>query len=289
MSRLSNKYNLPLPLVSALEKDDYDIGNADISVTSLWKPQQMVRLMRQHAGEKQRDASDYLMNLLGSAFHRLMEEADVEATVEKRLFTTIEGTVVSGKFDRLLVDQQILMDWKVTSVARYRRQLTEPDWENQLNTYAHLLRLHGMEVKALQVLVMLRDWMKSASVRDISYPSLPLQVVDIPLWDPKVAEERIAARVLYHQQDTPCTDADRWHRPPSYAVMKDGRKAAIRVFDSEAAATSFISNQLDKGKLHVQHRPGINIRCAEYCEASTWCPQWRALDPTGGSSDTLAE
>lgn len=50
MNHLSNKYNLPQPLVSALEKDDYDIGDADISVTSLWKPPQMVSLLRKHGG-----------------------------------------------------------------------------------------------------------------------------------------------------------------------------------------------------------------------------------------------
>ena len=42
MNPLSNKFNLPQPVVSALAKDDYDIGDADISVTSLWKPPQMV-------------------------------------------------------------------------------------------------------------------------------------------------------------------------------------------------------------------------------------------------------
>jgi hypothetical protein len=285
MNHLSNKYNLPQPLVSALEKDDYDIGDADISVTSLWKPSQMVKLAKAHAGEIQRDAADYLMNLLGSAFHRLMEEADVEATVEKRLFATVGGVTISGKFDRLLVDRQILQDYKVTSVPRFRRQLTEPDWENQLNTYAWLLRLHGMEVRALQVIVMLRDWVKNQADRDASYPNLPLQVVDVPLWDPALAEERIAARVAYFLQDNECNDIERWYRPPAYAVMKEGRKNAVKLFATEADATAFISYQSDKGKLHVQHRPGSNIRCQEYCEAAPWCPQWRQIDPTGGGSN----
>lgn len=285
MNHLSNRFNLPQPLVSALEKDDYDIGDADISVTSLWKPPQMVSLLRKHGGEIQRDASDYLMNLLGSAFHRLMEEADTEATVEHRLFANVHGVTISGKFDRLLVDRQILQDYKVTSYTRFRRQVTEPEWEQQLNTYAWLLRLHGMEIKALQVIVMLRDWMKSKTRYDITYPSLPLQVVDLPLWDPVEAEEKIATRVMYHLTGGDCSERDRWYRPPSYAVMKDGRKSAIRLFDGEAEATAFISNQSDRGKLHVQKREGSNVRCEEYCEAAPWCPQWRQLDPAGGSRD----
>lgn len=285
MNPLSNKFNLPQPVVSALAKDDYDIGDADISVTSLWKPPQMVRLAKAHSGDIQRDASDYLMNLLGSAFHRLLEEADVEAIVEKRLFAARHGVTISGKFDRLLVDQQILQDYKVTSVSRYQKQLVESDWENQLNTYAWLLRLHGMEVKAIQVIVMLRDWAKFLSVRDVTYPSLPMQVVDIPVWTHDVAEERISQRILYHQSNPECSDEDRWYKPTTFAVMKEGRKSAVKLFNSEETATAFISHQNDKGKLYVQKREGSNVRCAEYCEAAPWCPQWRALDPQGGSGN----
>ena len=136
---LTNRLNLPQPLVSALSKDDYDIGNADLSVTSLWKPPQMVKLVAENKANIQPDATDYLMNLLGSAFHRLMEEADTEAVVEKRLSANIGGITISGKFDRLLVDRQILQDYKVTSVYRMRNQVAEEDWEQQLNTYAYLL------------------------------------------------------------------------------------------------------------------------------------------------------
>ena len=284
---LTNRLNLPQPLVSALSKDDYDIGNADLSVTSLWKPPQMVKLVAENKANIQPDAADYLMNLLGSAFHRLMEEADTEAVVEKRLSANIGGITISGKFDRLLVDRQILQDYKVTSVYRMRNQVAEEDWEQQLNTYAYLLRLHGMDIKAIQVICFLRDWRK-AETRNLDYPSIAVQVIDIPLWTQEEAEERIATRIKYFLDTDTCTPEDMWYKPPRWAVMKDGRARAVRLFDSYLEASTFISNQSDKGKLYVQERKATYVRCDEYCAAAPFCPQnkQRLLEQgIGGNED----
>mgnify|MGYP003298270898 CR=1 FL=1 len=53
-----------------------------------------------------------------------------------------------------------------------------------------------------------------------------------------------------------------------YAVMKNGRKTAIRVFDSEAEANEKLSEL--KGDF-VEHRPAISRKCSDYCSCCEFC------------------
>lgn len=274
--KLTNKFNLPQPLVDALSADEYDSGGADISVTSIWKPPYMVALQKANPNIEV-DASDLLGSLLGVGFHAVMARIDRQAVTEKRLFANLEGYNISGQFDRLLVDDGILQDYKVTSVPRFKFQLTETEWENQLNTYALLLRRHGMEVKALQIVAFLRDWHKGSADRSLDYPSLPVQVVNIPLWSADEAEERVAARLRLHRNPTPCTPEDQWYKPPKVAVMKEGRKTAVKLFDTEADASTFISNSRDRGSLYIEKRKGTYLRCEEYCSVASVCPHWQSM------------
>jgi len=278
--KITNNKNLPLPIYHAIANDDYDDGGADITASSLWKPTQMVALTRQHRDDMEVDASEMLGTLLGKALHEYVSKRDPEAVVEKRLFTHVEGKNLSGQFDRFVVASNTIQDYKVTSVSRFNHQKGEAEWEQQLNTYAFLLREHGQDIKALQVVAVLRDWAKF-NTRSLDYPDIMVQVVDIPLWSPSEAEERISQRVKEHDNPQPCTDEERWFKPPKYAVMKNGRKNAVKLFDSEEAATSFIASASDARYLYVEKRPGHYLRCAEYCSAAPFCPQWakdRPLD-----------
>lgn len=274
--KLTNKYNLPAPMVAALEADEYDNGGSDITATSLWKPPYMVDLQKKHPGIEV-DASDLLGSLLGVGFHAVMSRYDNQAISEKRLFAHIEGVNLSGQFDRLILEEGILQDYKVTSVARFKHQLVESEWENQLNTYAMLLRRHGVEVKALQIVAFLRDWHKASSQRSLDYPPLPVQVVTINLWDAEEAEARIAERVNLHKNPTPCTPEDQWYKAPKVAVMKDGRKTAVKLFDNQGEAEAFIANAKDSKQLYIETRKGSYLRCEEYCSVSSVCPHWQSL------------
>ena len=281
--RLTNKYNLPTPLVEALAADPYDAGGADLSVTSIWKPTQLIDLVRRHRAEIEVDASDLIPSALGSAFHTLMERADRHAIKEKRLFAHIEGKLISGQFDRLILENEsaTLQDYKVTTVARFSRHShgADDEWAQQLNTYAFLLRLNGIQVSALQVIVILRNWERYMLMRSLDYPPLMVQVVNLPLWDPAEAEERIRARVRTHEVVSPCTPEEMWYKPAKFAVMREGRRSAVRLFDNEAAAQYFISTLKGTASHYIERRPEIYTRCEEYCEAAPFCPQWKAIRP----------
>lgn len=277
--KISNKFNLPTPILNAILNDDYDSGGADITASSLWKPTQMLDLTRKHADDIEVDASDLLSTLLGKALHDYIRKYDTEAMTEQRIFTHVEGMLLSGQFDRLIVANGCIQDYKVTSVARFNHQKHESEWENQLNTYAFLLRRHGVTVNSLQVIAILRDWSDFQAERTPDYPRIMVEVADIPLWSPEEAELRIAARIDAIKQPSPCTDAERWHRPPKFAVMKNGRKNAVKLFNDEADALTFIASASDSRYLYLQKRPGDNIRCRKYCSVAPFCPQ-RANDPT---------
>jgi len=78
--------------------------------------------------------------------------------------------------------------------------------------------------------------------------------------------------VVKELHDSPCTDEERWHRPDSYAVMKEGRKSALRVFAAEGVAQAFIENHADAKKLSIEFRQGKDIRCESYCQVRAVCP-----------------
>lgn len=70
-----------------------------------------------------------------------------------------------------------------------------------------------------------------------------------------------------------CSDSERWADGEKWAVMKKGRKSAVRVFDTESDAKAMLSN-LDN--LHfIEHRPPIARKCADYCLVCDFCNQYQ--------------
>lgn len=273
---LTNKHNLPEAFVAAVQNDPYDAGRSDISTTSLIDAPQRRALIYQHRSSIVEDVSDRVWSLLGSAVHHILERAeDRHAVVEERLFAEVDGWVVSGQFDRYLPKSKIIQDWKVTSV--YKAQGDKADWERQLNVLAWLGRENGLEVEKLQICAIMRDWAKSRSLNDSSYPQANVMVIDIDLWAHEIAEEYVRERVALHRsardgETVPCTDEERWYTGDSWAWMKPGGKRAIKVFRDarEAAETPVPDGYV------LEHRAGEYKRCEQYCEAAPFCAQWQS-------------
>jgi hypothetical protein len=61
--------------------------------------------------------------------------------------------------------------------------------------------------------------------------------------------------------------------------MKNGRKSAIKLFDTREDAAAFIASATDARYLYLEERPGSYLRCQKYCSVASFCPQWQA-DPT---------
>ena len=270
--RITNRMNLPQPLVAAIERDPY-VRVGDVSVTALAKSPRQFWLERRHSEELTEDASDRLWALLGSIGHKIIERADMDNHLsEERLIAHVNGWVLSGAPD-LLGPDHILDDFKFTSTWAVKD--SKPEWEQQLNSYAWLYARHGFVVKQLRIIAVLRDWSKRRAQREPDYPQVGVVVREVPLWSPQQQTEHIHERVwlLQTTEGTPddnlphCTPEERWATPEVWAVKKKGGKRAMKLFTNEDDATDFAV----VNKLEIEHRPGENIRCESYCPVQQFC------------------
>jgi len=281
--KLTNKFNLPQPLVSAIENDPYkQVG--DISVTGLISAPRKRQLEIRHKDDITEDASDRIWMLLGTSVHAILERADTRNHLaEERLTAEVLGWVVSGQPD-LLGPDGVLTDWKVTSVFSFLLG-DKPEWEQQLNCYAWLYRKNGFEVTKLQIVAILRDFMQSRASQDPDYPQCAVMVVDVPMWSQEEAQAYIEARVRLHQQAEfmmddelyNCSKQERWERPTTFAVMRASNKKATRVFNLDIEAEHFVNQHEKPDQYEIVKRPGESVRCARFCNALPWCYQGTAL------------
>ena len=164
--QITNLRNLPAPIVAAVTNDPYDRGQSDISVTGLIAPARQRHLTLEHDDEITEDAAERIYSLLGQAVHTILERADTEggAITEKRLMIERHGWRISGAFDRLAVlPDATMQDYKVTSTWAVKDGVKD-EWAQQLNMYRLIAAAHGIEVRNLQIVAILRDWQKSKAV-----------------------------------------------------------------------------------------------------------------------------
>lgn len=286
--KITNKHGAPLPIVNAILDDEYDKGDSVLSVTQLISPPRIVLLQNVNADNIEVDVMNRVPALLGTAVHKIIEKGAKNLpnhVVEERLFAEILGWKISGAVD-LQIDNGdgtwTINDYKVTSV--YSVMTEKIEWEQQLNCYAYLARLsHNREVTKLTIVAILRDWQRKQSEISQNYPQSQIVMVDIPLWNKDTQENFVKSRVSAHQEAQKlvdsggtlpyCTDQERWLRNETWAVMKEGRKSAVKLHDNKEEADSHAS-ELGSGH-SVHHRPGDYVRCAgDYCMVSRWCRQW---------------
>jgi len=290
--------------------EEYDLVKAPdnvLSVTQLIDAPRPKILVDRHRDKIAKDATEFTWLFIGSAAHntverlaakgnpnaeRLSEERWFYDLVKQRLYT-VDGNVkfwetenydpnsyyVSGKSDCYDGVDGVVEDHKVTSVWSivYSDGGSKPEWERQLNCYAFAFRLLGFPVNALKINTFYRDFQKSKA-GNTNYPPASQQCIKVPLWTQEATEEYLVARSRVHfnacklaDEELPfCTPEERWAKPTTYAVNKEGRKTAVRVFNDEADATALA---LELGRGHsVEQRPGRNTRCEDYCDAKQFCP-----------------
>ena len=277
MTRITNRLNLPAPLVAAIERDPY-VRHGDVSVTGLAKSPRQYWLERRHGPDLIEDASDRIWALLGSIGHKILERAEMDNHLsEETLTADVNGWKLSGTPD-LLEPDGTLVDFKFLSVFAIKD--AKPEFESQLNSYALLYELYGFRVKALRIVGILRDWSKRRSQREADYPQAGVVVREVPLWSDEQRRAYVEGRVtlLQANETVPddalpdCTPDERWATDIVYATKKPGGKRAVRLFTDEDEARDFaILNKLD-----IDVRPGENIRCDSYCAVAPFCSTHKA-------------
>lgn len=125
----------------------------------------------------------------------------------------------------------------------------------------------------LQIVAIYRDWSK-ARAQESSYPKSQAHVFEVPLWSvhraTKFLEERVRLHLLAEEGSFgECSSEERWERQTKYALMRRGRKSAIKLFETGEEARAAVT-QADQ---YVDVRPGASVRCESYCPVSAFCQQ----------------
>lgn len=273
--KITNKLNLPEELVKAVKSYE---PSGNYSASMLTKTPRMVWLQRRHFDETEEDVTDRIWSLFGSAVHGIINASEQKNSIsEEYMKSTLDnGAVISGMAD-LYKDKKIT-DWKVVSVWSiiYLDETKLFDYESQLNTYAYLFSKYGFPVESLEIVMILRDWQKSKALYDNSYPQNQVHILPIRLWDTHETEAYLLERTSLFEQykNTPdndlpeCSPADRWAKPSKWALMKEGRKTAIKLYDEKP-------DIILEDKQYLEERKADQWKRCEYCSASAFCNQYK--------------
>lgn len=300
---LSNKLNLPQPIVEAVKRETYDPGHGDFSATGIIAPPKIKVLEARHKEEIWEDVSDKLYSMYGQITHLILERSGVKLTnymVEKRHYAQYGQWLVSAQLDCMFLGDGVLSDYKFTTA--YSAQTNgdgkaeiKNEWYAQLNIQADILRRNPQlglpPIQKLQIVAILRDWQASKAAQDDRYPQSQIVVIPIPMADPRNVETYILNRCKLHQdaKDQPiddlileCTKEERWEDETKYAAMKIGGKRATKVFDTRAEYDQWLTQQKDADKFEAVERPGFARRCMGmagkvYCPARNFCHHYRGL------------
>jgi hypothetical protein len=279
---ITNKHGVPEPLVTLASKEYYSKGASQYSVTEIMSPPKIKRLREQYNDKIKQDVSDMLWNLLGSALHVVMERGVTDGwTMEERLYKEVDGVTVSGAID---IQQEtpegvVIIDYKFTSAWAVMQEKEE--WQQQLNVYKWLVEtVKRKKVVGLKICALVRDFNRHETKE--GYPKASIEMVDIPMWDSVTTEAYVRERLNLHRDakvsadfgdELPaCSDTDRWQSETIYAVKREGRKTAIRLFKTIEEANELA----EKEKGYVETRLGEPKRCTgNYCGVAEWCEQYQ--------------
>ena len=280
--KITNKNNLPEPMLNFVQQDGYKSTMDTIRVTELLKGVREVWLTKRHYDELEQDVSEMIWMMFGTALHSILEASEEEGhqIKEARLSEKIGDLTLSGGFDLYDGKKKKVIDYKTCSVWKVIYGDLD-DWKKQTAIYSWLLTKAGFEVTGTQIVALMKDHSIGKARWDAAYPSHPVQVFEFPYTDREAAEIEtfIMAKMqeFAETKDLPddelpvCSDDERWYSGDKYAVMKGKNKRALRVLDTEKEAEQWMESNEDKGGTHIEHRKGENRKCLDYCGVADFC------------------
>lgn len=271
----------------------------EFSVTDLMQAPKQLWLRRQFREDIVIDlVRDNYFSLLGSVVHHILEKyAPPSCIVEERQHTLMEvdgyKILLHGQPDLYDPDGEQLDDYKFVSAFAVLYEKAE--YEFQLNVGKYLFETRGIPVKGLRNIYLFRHLDKIAQMRNPDYPRENIFIKVHQPWTRSVTESKIRSLIsnlvkyskFPWKQLPDCTDAERWIRESSWAVMKrkkgtkkqpiqDWGKLAFARFDTEKEARDFIGNSNEVEEMKIEKRIGEPKKCMEYCPVVPWCQQRQA-------------
>lgn len=208
----TNNYNLPLPLLAWMLKDDYEKGEADYSITELMKPTRYIILEKRYPklALYNEDVSDLFYSRLGTAIHTAIEESlkdkdtrnkalkmlgypestfrnmvinpkdvlpnQIPLYLENHRVKEIEGVKVGGTADLIMGGR--LIDYKTTTTYNFAAGWSDNAWKEQLNGYRWLFSDLITSTEA-DVYGILRDYSSTIRVKDAPPIAMPIRTFDL--------------------------------------------------------------------------------------------------------------
>jgi hypothetical protein len=255
---LTNKHNLPAEIFEYLQMDFYDHENAKdtLSATTFYKPIQEIVLLKRYFDIIEVDALDQMWSLFGSGVHAVLEKIKSGEPI-KRLFHTLDGQKISGKYDRIADD--IIKDYKCTKAWSISFKISRndfSDWRLQLSIYRWLYwKNTGTMLKDTgDIIAILRDW----DERDLgkkNYPEFPVVIVQLKLLGVDELEEFLLGKIR-----------------------------AIRA--AESAGDQYLP-QCSVDERWWNERQKLFLKCEKYCTVRSICPQHAGSDIFGNVSGAV--
>lgn len=282
--KVTNKLNLPAAFVNAVSTNRHNAAGC-FSATTLNKGAKEIILSDRHFDEITVDAADSVWAVWGTAVHALLESQPDNNFHEEYFKVPVSNSFVTGQVDSYDMENGVINDWKTASV--WKVQFNDfSDWRRQGLTYAWLLQQSGLEVKKCRFVALLKDHSKSKAKNDSSYPQSPVFIYE---FDVTAADmEETAARILTKVQEIesayklddddiePCSEEERWADGEKWAVMKNGRKTALKVLDNQLDADAMAGEM--GNAYYVEHRPAISRKCGDYCKCKDFCNFYKAMN-----------
>ena len=281
--KITNNLNLPAAFVHAVSTERHNAPHC-YSATTLNKGAKEIVLTDRHYDEITVDASEQIWAVWGTAVHALLESEKDDNFHEERFKVAVGNSYVTGQVDSYDMERGIINDWKTASV--WKVQFADfADWRAQGLTYAWLLTKSGLEVKKCRFVALLKDHSKTKAKHDASYPQSAVFVYEFDVTAEELAatEARIISKVteienaykLGDDDIEPCTLEERWADGEKYAVMKNGRKTAVKLFDNQQDAEAYAG---ELGNSHyVEHRPAVSRKCEDYCSCCEFCNFYKSM------------
>ena len=282
--KVTNRLHLPEAFVKAVSVERHNKAGC-YSATTLNKGTKEIILQERHWNEFTIDAADQVWATFGTAVHSIMEKYEDGNFHEEKFDIAVSDSRVTGVVDSYDMERGIINDWKTASVYKVMKA-DFSDWYKQGMTYAWLLKQNGLDVHKCRFIALLKDHSKSKAKIDANYPQSPVFVYEFEVTPEELAQTgaRITAKVkdieaaelMGDNNITPCTPEERWTDGEKWAVMKNGRKTAVRVFDTEIDAENCAG---ELGNSHyVEYRPSVSRKCYEYCLCKDFCNFYKSLN-----------
>jgi len=280
--KFTNRLNLPEGIVKAVSTEKHNEPGC-ISATTLIKGAKEILLTDRHWDELTDDVSDRIWAIWGTAVHSLLEHEGENEFSEVNMAHEVNGITVTGRIDNYDIAKGVICDYKTASVYKVKVRNFD-EWRLQGLIYAWLLRNNGLKAERCKFIALLKDHSKTDADRDRRYPQNPVYVYEFPvtLTDIIKIDRYIRSKVdeyarcqeLSDDEIPACSAEERWEKAPKFAVMKTGRKTAVRLLDSQSDADR-MATELGKGH-YVDYRQGESTKCRHYCLCRQFCNYYNA-------------